>query len=174
MIKIGRHEIGKAVITEMELAGQKFEIELLPCEAQEFIDVIAPCRRQKSVLNPLLKKMEMISYLDDNDEKYRAITDDLLDKLVVNFHGIGDKDGIPLDGTARANKILLGSVKVEDFEEIPIEDKETKEKAVLKQRRVRLFRALIFDRAVELAQTIAEAESKNSVSSPSSIAAAGR
>ena len=80
----------------------------------------------------------------------------------------------PIPAVEKTMRVLLGSVRVEDFEEIPIEDKETKEKAVLKQRRVRPFRALIFDKAVELAQTIAEAELKNSESSPSSIAPAGR
>ncbi len=83
-------------------------------------------------------------------------------KVLYIPHGSDERDenGNPLDGTVRENKLLLGSVKVEDVEDIEILD-EAGGKSYIKQKRIRFFRSLIFDKAMELAAVTAESEIKN-------------
>lgn len=161
MIKLKRRETGKPVITTMKLAGQPFEIEMLPLEEKERLKLLKPFLKSKYVHNPVSGKMDAVSYFDDADDKGEKVINDLLDSIVVNFSGVGDTDGKELDGSMRDNKILLGSVEVESIEEIVMEDPETKEKITINRPRKTLFRNLILDKAVELSKTMVEAEVKN-------------
>jgi len=174
MIRIGRREAGKVVSTAMELAGQEFEIDLIPYEEKKQSEVLAKFRKTKNLVNPVSKRLEVITYFDDKDNSYQDVANELLDQLVRDFRGIGGLDGKALDGTKKENKVLLGSVQVKDVELIEIEDPDTKEKAIVKKPRTRIFRDMIFEKASELASTIAEAEEKNFVSSQPVGAAAGR
>jgi len=161
MIKIKKPAIGKAITTEMTLAGETFEIDLMPLTEEERLNVFKIFRKRKNVVNPITKQMELVSYFDDNDLEFQKLADDLLCQVIVDFRGIGNGNGEPLDGTLRENKLLLGSLKVQDIEEISIVD-ESNQTAVIRQPRERYFRTLIFDKAVELSQAIVEAETKNS------------
>jgi hypothetical protein len=160
MIKLRRNEPNKSIIAEMTLAGETFKIELIPFSEQEQIKLFKPFRKTKNVVNPLTKRMEIIPYLDNSNVDYMKMSEDLLDKIVVNFWGIGGADG-ELDGSVRENKILLGSVQVDDVEDITVVDQDTGEKAIIKQPRTRKFSALIFDKASKLAGTIVEVETGN-------------
>ncbi len=160
MIKLKKHQTNTPVVTEMELAGCKFEIELTPIEPSEVVKLFTKFRKWRNVYNPISKQMEIQHYIDDTDPEYLSFTDNLLDKIVKNFKGISDENGNPLDGTVRENKLLLGSVKVEDVEDIEILD-EAGGKSYIKQKRIRFFRSLIFDKAMELAAVTAESEIKN-------------
>lgn len=160
MITIKRRDLALAVKTTMELAGETFEIELLPLEEQERLKIFEPFMKRKYVNNPITKKMDEVSFFQDDNEELKKKADDLLDKHVINFYGIGDKDG-PLDGSIRENKLLLASLEVDDIEEIPFEDPQSKEIVVIKKPIKTLFRAKILDKCVELSKTIAEAEGKN-------------
>lgn len=163
MIKLKKRSAGVPVTVEMELAGEKFDMEIIPKPRSEQAEVLAEFKKTKTVPNPKTGRMEVVVYYDSDkatNDKYEKKANDLLDEIVSNFHGVGNSEG-ELDGTKRDNKILLGSVLVEDVEEIQIED-ESGEKAVIKQPRKRMFRQLIFDKSTELADVIAEAETKNS------------
>lgn len=163
-IKMGSRDLTVPVRTTMELGGIKFEIELLPFSEKEQFAIFREFRKMKKVLNPVSKTMELIPYLDfedGNDKKLDEKMEKELDRIVRNFWGIGDLEGNERDGTLKENKLLLGSIKVEDFEEIPIED-DTGGKAIIKQKRTRRFSALIFNEAARLAETIIETEIKNS------------
>jgi hypothetical protein len=166
MIVLKKKDPGASVETTMTIAGTEFSITLLPLPLKDHMDAFAPFRKRKNVPNPISGRMEFMEYFDDKDDKYLKVAEDLLDKHVVNFKGVAipgaDGQPVELDGTKRENKILLGSVKVEDFEEIRVIDPETKEEAVIPRPRMRYFRALIFDKCNELADTIAEAVEKNS------------
>jgi len=172
MINIKKHQPGTPIVTEMELAGTTFEIELVPQTDKENWEVFKPFRKRKNIYNPVTKNMETQTYLDDADPEFAKIADDRLDKVVRNFRGIA-VDDVELDGTRRENKLLLGSVQVEDTEDIEIEDAATGERAVIKQKRVRSFRQLIFEKAAQLGKATAEAATKNSLRSQPDTAEAG-
>jgi hypothetical protein len=161
MIKIKRPVVNKTITTEMTLAGETFEIDLLPITEDERLDVFKPFRKRRNVNNPITKQMEIVTYFDDNDPGFRKAADDLLCKVIANFRGIGDEKGLAIDGSLKENKLLLGSVKVQDIEEITVMD-ENNQTAVIKQPRQRYFRALILDKAVELSEAAVETEIKNS------------
>ena len=168
MIKIKKPKTDKAITTDMTLAGETFEIDLMPLTEEERLNIFKTFRKRRNILNPISKQMEVISYFDDDDPKFQKAADDLLDKVIVDFRGLGEEENpdnptgklIPLDGTLRENKLLIGSVKVKEIEEIPIVD-ENGQTANIKQPRERYFRTLILDKAVELSQATAEAETKN-------------
>jgi hypothetical protein len=161
MITLKKNDPGKPIETTMTLAGEGFPITLLPMLLRDQVVAFAQFRKRKNVPNPVSGKMEMMDYFDDKDEGYLKVADDLLEKHVIDFHGIGLNPGEELDGTLRENKLLLGSVKVEDVEEVKILDPDTKEVAIILRPRMRYFRNLIFDKCSELAETIAETETKN-------------
>lgn len=165
MIKIKRKQLDVPVTVDMELSGVPFEIELLPLPQKEWIRILEPFRRRKSVLNPSTSKMEITNFTDEDSVKYMEVTDDLLDRLIRNFRGIAGENDKELDGTLKENKLLLGSIKIEDVEEIQIQD-EAGDKGVIRRPRTRMFRQLIFEKATELADTTVEAERKNSETSP--------
>lgn len=161
MIKIKKPKPDKVITTEMTLAEETFEIDLMPITEEERIEAFKPFRRRRSVENPRSKQMELVTFFDDDNPGFKRTAEDLLCKVVVNFRGIGDADGNSIDGTVRENKILLGSLKIKDIEDISVVD-ENGQAAFIKQPRERYFRALILDKAVELSQATAEAETKNS------------
>jgi len=160
MIKIKKPKLNKVVTTEMTLEGEIFEIDLMPLPEEERLKMFRPFLKRKNVQNPFSKQMEITTYMDYNDEAFANVADNLLDHVVINFRGIADEKGSPLDGSLRENKILLGSIKVNDIEEITLVD-ENGQSATMHQPRERFFRTLIIDKAVELAQAIAEVERKN-------------
>lgn len=168
MIKISKRKIGVPVVTEMELAGQRFEIELLPTDDMQLFEDFKPFRKTKPVLNSYTKKMEQFTYLNEDDPAFLKVAEKRLLKIVNNFWGIAGNDGVELDGTKDENKLLLGSVQIEDTEDINVEDG-AGGTAVIKQPRVRPFRTLIFEKAAELGKAVAEAEIKNSVTSQPGI-----
>ena len=161
MIKIKRKQLDMPVTVDMELSGVSFEIELLPLPQKEWIRILEPFRKRKTVLNPSTNRMEIASFTDEDSEKYMEVTDALLDRLVRNFRGIAGENDQELDGTLKENKLLLGSVKIEDMEEIQIQD-EAGDKGVIRRPRTRMLRQLIFEKATELADTTVETERKNS------------
>lgn len=160
MIRLKQNDPDVPVDTTMTLAGEEFPITLLPLPLKDQAAPFNRFRKRKNVPNPISGKMELVEYFDDKDPDFQKAAEDLLDRHVKTFSGIAGPDG-ELDGSQRANKVLLGSVKVDDFEEIRVIDPETKEEAVIPRPRTRYFRALIFDKCNELAETIAEAETKN-------------
>jgi hypothetical protein len=145
----------------MTLAGQEFEIELLPLDQRDFRKAMSPFSKRKNAYNPVTKTMDLQSYFDDDDPEYQKAIDDLMDKHIKNFWGISVDGETQLDGTVRENKLLLGSIRVEDKEVIEFEDQATKEKGVFKQKRERFFSALILDKLFDLAKVRAESASKN-------------
>jgi hypothetical protein len=159
MIRLIRPSSGSSVTT-MSLAGQEFDIELLHITEEDRVKVFRKFRKNRQVVNPVSKQVEILPFFDDNDPAFKSSADDLLDQVVLNFHGIGDETGKEYDGTLRENKLLLGSIEVEDVEDIPITD-EAGDKAVIHRPRIRPFRALIFDKAVALSKAVAEADKKN-------------
>jgi hypothetical protein len=161
MITLKKNDPDKPIWTTMNLAGQDFEIELLPLLERDRVSAFSEFMKRKGLVNPISNKMDFVEYMDYKDPRWAKISDDLLDKHVRNFKGIGGNNREELDGTIRENKILLGSVKVEDIEEIEIIDPESKEKAIVPKKRERYFYQLIFDKCTDLANTIAEAETKN-------------
>jgi hypothetical protein len=161
MIKINKPDTSKAVDDVMTLNGTEFPITLLPLEQKDFFKKFNAFRRRKNAYNPVTKLMDLQTYFDDEDPKYISTVEDLLDAHVLNFHGISIDGETELDGTKRENKILLGSIRVEDNEDIPLEDPQTKEKVIITQKRERPFSALIFDKCMELAKVTAKAEIKN-------------
>ena len=160
MIKIQKAKPDEAVTVEMTLAGETFEIDLMPITDEERINAFKAFRKRKQLYNPLSKGMELVSYFDDEDPAFRKAADDLLDKIIVDFRGVGDAEGNPIDGKLLENKLLLGSISVEDVEEIPVVD-ESGATSIIRQARKRLLRALIVDRAVALSQATAEVDEKN-------------
>jgi hypothetical protein len=162
MLILRSNDPSKAVETTMELAGETFDITLLPLAIQDYAAAFAPFRRRRNVPNPVSGKMELVEYFDDTDQKAEKVAHELLDKVVIDFKGIAGPDGKELDGKVRENKILLGNVKVKDQEEVKVFEPETKEEAVILRPRTRYFRNLIFDKCQELAETIAEVAEKNS------------
>lgn len=160
MIKIGKRDPKVAVRTTMALEGQEFDIELIPLPEEERLQIFSPYVKRKYIHNPVTKKMDEVSYFQDEEGEMKKKSDDLLDKHIVNFWGVGTKDG-PLDGSLRENKLLLASIEVDDIEEIPVEDPQTKEVVVIRKPIKTIFRAKILDKCVELSKTIVEAETKN-------------
>jgi|WetSurMetagenome_2_1015567.scaffolds.fasta_scaffold00088_42 hypothetical protein len=160
MIRIKETVEGRAVTCEMELAGDTFEIDLMPISQEDRASVFKLLRKHKQLVNPVTKAMELVPYFDDQDPAIQKAFDDLLDRVIVNFRGIGDSDGNPLDGTIRANKILLGSIKVKDVEDIAVTD-ESGAVTTFKQPRERYFKSLIIDKAIEVGSAFAESDSKN-------------
>jgi hypothetical protein len=161
MIKLSKRQTEIPIEDTMRLADTEFPIELLPLDQKEFLKMMSPFRRRKNAFNPVTKQMDLQTYFDDDNPKYQQAIDDLMDKHIRNFKGISLDGETELDGTNRENKLLLCSVKVEDIEEIPMEDPETKEKAVIHQKRERFFSALILDKLFELAKVRAEVATKN-------------
>lgn len=170
-IKLTRNESGKSIRTEMELAGGKFEIELLPCPEKEWWKQFLPFSKTKNIPNVLTKAMNMLEYFDTKDPGYEKLVEDLLDKHVINFWGI-EVNGKLLDGSLRENKLLLGDFKIEDDEIIEYTDGEGK-KGRFVQKRERYFRILIIEKIHDLARLKSEAETKNSVPSPGGMPEAG-
>jgi hypothetical protein len=160
MITLKQNDPGVPIETTMTLAGEEFPITLLPLPLKDQAAAFNKFRKRKNVPNPMSGKMELVDYFDDKDPDFQKAAEDLLDKHVVTFSKIAGPDG-ELDGSQRASKILLGSVRVDDFENIRVIDPETKEEAVIPRPRTRYFRSMIFDKCNELAETIAEAERKN-------------
>jgi hypothetical protein len=145
----------------MTLAGATFEIDLMPISERERSDAFKQFHKNKQLVNPLTKNMELVPFFDINDPEFRQVAEDLLDKVIVDFRGIGDNDFVPLDGKLRENKLLLGSIEVEEEEVVDLLDANG-EKAAMKVPRTRFFRTLILDKAVSLSKAIAEADEKNS------------
>lgn len=173
MIRIFSHEPGTPVVVPMELAGQKFDMELIPDDGKELEDLLKTFRKRKNVHNPITKQMEIHTYYEEDDEKVKAAFEDRLDRLVKNFWGIGDRDGNPIDGTIRANKIRLANVRVEVSENVEIVDPISKDTGIVLVKTTKRFREIIFEKIIELASTTAEADLKNSDGSPESTVTAG-
>jgi hypothetical protein len=161
MLILRSNDPEKPVETTMDLAGETFDITLLPLPLKDQIAVFAPFRKRRNVPNPVTGKMELVEYFDDKDDKADEIMNELLCKHLITFSGIAGADGRELDGSKKENKVLLGNVKVKDQEEIEVFEPETKERAVVLRPRIRHFRMLIFDKCNELADTIAEVSEKN-------------
>lgn len=160
MIKLRKPSAEKVVTTTMKLAGEEFEIDLVPLTEEDRLNIFRKFRKKKSIHNPVTRAMEMLTYFDDDDAGFQKAADELLCKIIVDFRNIADVNGVPFDGKLEENKMLLGSVKVDYIEDITVVD-ESGQTAIIKQPRERYLRASIIDKAVELSSTVAEAEAKN-------------
>jgi hypothetical protein len=161
MIKITQPNALKPIETTMKIGETEFQIELLPLPRKNFWKAMSEFRKRKNAFNPVTKIMDLQTYFDEDNPKYQDAIDNMIDKHVINFKGISVDGETEIDGTLKENKLLLASLTIEDIEEIPVEDPETHEKAVITQKRERLFRTLIIDKLLDLAKTKVETEVKN-------------
>lgn len=166
MIVIKKRDPNVPVRTTMELAGQSFDIELLPLTAKDRLEIFKPFEKRKYIPNPVTQLMNEVSYFQDDKGEFKTKREDLIDKHVINFWGIGENENTPLDGSKRENKLLIASIVVDDVEDIRVEDPQTKEIVVIKNHTKRNFGEKILDKCVELSKAIVEAETKNFESSP--------
>lgn len=162
MIVLKRHAPGEGPITiTLSIGGQEFEADVRPLATAEFARAFKPFRKQKQVVNPATKGVEMISYFDDSSEEFGKIMDDLLCSVLVDFRGIGTDPDTPLDGKLAENKLLLGGVPVEEEDRQTIIDPTTGERVEFSSTRKRTMRDVIIERAQQLAMTQVETGIKN-------------
>jgi hypothetical protein len=161
MIQLKQRDPDIPVETTMTLIGQEFGITLRPLPRKERVTAFAEVSKRKGLMNPVTNKMDFVDYFDYKDPKVREILDNLLDKCVIDFEDI-ILNGATLDGKLRSSKIAVGSIKIEDVEEIKILDPDTGLTAsIIPRPRTRYFSELILDKCEELAEISIEAETKN-------------
>lgn len=145
------------VITSMTLLGEDFTVTLLPLSDEEYAEVFRAFRKVSQVVNKITRQMDRQTFFeDDKNKELDQALDVLLCKHLLDFEGIADEQGQPLDGKLSENKIALGNVIVDDMENIDLVDENTGDKGVMKLPRKKKFKFLILDRAKELANSTIE------------------
>lgn len=141
-------------ITTMTLLGEDFTLTLLPLSDEEYSEVFRPFRKVSQVVNKITRQMDRQAYFeDDKNKELDQALDALLCQKLLDFDGIADEQGQPLDGKLNENKIALGNVVVDDVESIDLVDEATGDKGVMKLPRKKKFKFLILDRAKELSSS---------------------
>lgn len=161
MLKLSKGQAhGTPVETTIDIPGGAIDMELIPCDEEDFFKDLRKFRKTKMIPNPITKRMDQVTYFDDDNPEYARIADALLLKHLVSFTGVVDDAGDPIDGTLPEAKLLLGKVVIEDTEDITITD-ESGATVTVNQPRRRYMRQIIFERVQDLARVTLKAEIKN-------------
>lgn len=87
---------------EFKTRGAAIKLKLRPTDANVINDIRKRHKRTEFVRDPDTRKMVKVEVFDEE-----AITEDLIDHVLMEFEGIGDETGRPLEPTTENKRKIM-------------------------------------------------------------------